>query len=166
MMGGRVGCRIVGVGQPLAGDDGAGPAVIAWLRTIALPAGIQVETVPEPSALLRLLEGPAAPPLVVVDAVLAEPPGQVVELSAWEIAATALASVSSHGMTVGQALALADAVRPAGVPPPDIQLVAISIARPLRGARSLSPAVAAAVPRAADLALARAMQAMQVQEGD
>ena len=165
MIGCRVGCRIVGVGQPLAGDDGAGPAVIAWLRAIALPDGIQARTVSEPSGLIPLLEGPDAPPLVVVDAVLADPPGQIVELSAWEVAATALASVSSHGMSVGQALALAEAIRPAGEPQPDVQLVAISITRPLRGARALSPAVAAAVPRAADLALARAMQVMQVVGG-
>jgi hydrogenase maturation protease len=153
------GCRIIGVGQPLAGDDGAGPAVIAWLSALALPDGIQAATIPEPSALLPLLDGPDVTPLVVVDAVLAEPPGEVLELSPWEIAACELASVSSHGMTVAQALALADALRPAGVAPPDVQVVAISIARPQRGSRTLSAAVAAAVPRAADLALARAMQA-------
>jgi len=156
------GCRIIGVGQPLAGDDGAGPAVIAWLSELALPDGIVAATVPEPRGLLPLLSGPDAPPLVVVDAVLAEPPGEVLELSPWEIAARELASVSRRGMTVGQALALADAMRPRGVAPPDIQLVAISIARPPRGVRTLSPAVAAAVPRAADLALARAMQVLQL----
>jgi len=154
------GCRIIGVGQPMAGDDGAGPAVIAWLREIALPAGIHADTVPEPSALIPLLDGPNLPPLVVVDAVLADPAGQVIELSPWEIAARTLASVSSRAMSVGQALALADALRPAGVAPPDVQLVAISITRPPRGARTLSPAVAAAVPLAADLALALAMEAM------
>jgi hydrogenase maturation protease len=139
--------------------------VISWLRAIALPNGIHADTVPEPSALIPLLDGPSVPPLVVVDAVLADPAGQVIELSPWEIAARTLASVSSHGMSVGQALALAYATRPAGVAPPDVQLVAISIARPRRGDRTLSPAVAAAVPLAADLALARAMQAMQPLRG-
>ncbi|HXJ22476.1 MAG TPA: hydrogenase maturation protease [Polyangia bacterium] len=156
-----IGCRIVGVGQPLAGDDGAGPAVIAWLRSIALPAGVHAHTVPELCALIPLLDGPGALPLVVVDAVLAHPPGQVTELSPWEIAARSLESVSGQGMSVGQALALADARRPAGVAPPDVQLVAISIVRPRPGDRTLSPVVAAAVPLAADLALALAMQAMQ-----
>ena len=156
-----IGCRIIGVGQPLAGDDGAGPAVIAWLREIALPAGVRADTVPEPSALIPLLHGPNLPPLVVVDAVLADPAGQIIEMSPWEIAARTLVSVSNRAMSVGQALALADALRPGGVAPPDVQFVAISIARPQPGARTLSPVVAAAVPRAADLALALAMEAMR-----
>jgi hydrogenase maturation protease len=156
-----IGCRIIGVGRPLAGDDGAGPAVIAWLCALALPDGIEAATAPEPSALIPLLDGPDARPGVVVDARLADPPGEVVELSPWELSALELSSLSSQAMTVGKALALADALRPPGVAPPDVQLVAINIARPQRGDRALSPAVAAAVPRAADLALSRAMRAMQ-----
>lgn len=154
-------CRIIGVGQPLAGDDGAGPAVIARLRAIALPAGIEAETVREPSALIPLLEATDPPPLVLVDAVLSEPPGQVLELSAREITATAPASVSSHGMTVGQALALAHAMRPARARPPRIQLVGISISRAQRGTEVMSAAVAAALPRAADLALALAIRSVR-----
>ncbi len=165
-------CRIIGVGQPLAGDDGAGPAVIAWLRALALPDGIVATTVPEPRALIPFLEGPDAPPLVVVDAVVADPPGEVMELSPWEIAARELASVPRQRMSVAQALAVADAMRPRGVAPPDVQFIAISIARPQRWVPALSPAVAAAVPRAADLALARAMQVLPlgrpagIQSGD
>jgi hydrogenase maturation protease len=156
-----LGCRIIGVGQPAAGDDGAGPAVIAWLCGVALPDGIEAVTIPEPGALIPLLDGPDARPVVVVDAVLADPPGEVLELSPWEVAALELSPLSSQRMTVGKALALADAMRPPGNAPPDIQLVAISIARPHGRTRTLSPEVAAAVPRAADLALSRAMQAMQ-----
>lgn len=144
--------RIIGVGQPFAGDDGAGLAVIDLLRRSELPPGIAVEKVREPTALVPLLDEEGMR-LVIVDAVLAEPAGEVLDLDAAEVESRRLSSVSSHGVSVGEALALGRATSVSGRPRADVRVVAITIARPRSGAVGLSPAVAAAVPRAARLAL-------------
>ena len=150
-------CRIVGVGQRLAGDDGVGPAVIEHLRRSALPPEITIGEVREPSALIPLL-GETQGRLVIVDAVLADPPGQVLDLDDHALEARSLVSVSSHGLSVGQALALARATMPEAASAVDVRVVAITTARPIRGTQGLSPAVAASVPRAALLALELATQ--------
>jgi len=72
--------------------------------------------------------------------------------------ARGLASVSSHGLSVGQALALARATMSEAASVPEVRVVAVTTARPVRGTQGLSPAVAAAVPRAALLALELATQ--------
>ena len=149
-------CRIVGVGQRSAGDDGAGPAVIDHLRAGALPEEVVVSEVGEPSALLPLLEDGASP-IVIVDAVLAAPAGEVIELEPAALETRGLVSVSSHGLSVGQVLALADATRSGAAPPAPVRIVAVTIVRARRGALVLSPAVADAVPRAAARALAGAL---------
>jgi hydrogenase maturation protease len=151
------GARIVGVGQPFAGDDGVGPAVIAFLRGAGLPAGVEVGEVREPSALIPLLDDER--PMVIVDAVLAAPAGAVLDLDAGAVESGGLTSVSSHGLSVGAALSLARASRPADRPPPDVRVVAVAIGSAVRGARGLSAPVEAAVPRAARLALERATRA-------
>jgi len=150
-------CRIVGVGQRLAGDDGVGLAVIDHLRRSALPPAITIAEVREPSALIPML-GDTPGRLIIVDAVLAEPPGEVLDLDADALEARGLASVSSHGLSVGQALALARATMQAAASVPDVRVVAITTALPVRGSQRLSAAVAASVPRAARLALALATQ--------
>ena len=150
-------CHIVGVGQRLAGDDGVGPAVIEHLRRSALPPEITIGEVREPSALIPLL-GETRGRLVIVDAVLADPPGQVLDLDDDALEARSLVSVSSHGISVGQALALARATMSEAVSALDVRVVAITTARPIRGTQGLSPAVAASVPRAALLALELATQ--------
>jgi hydrogenase maturation protease len=150
-------CRIVGVGQRLAGDDGVGLAVIDHLRRSALPPEITIGEVREPSALIPML-GTTQGRLVIVDAVLADPPGEVLDLDAGALEARGLASISSHGLSVGQALALARATMSEAASVPDVRVVAITTARPIRGTQGLSPAVAASVPRAALLALELATQ--------
>lgn len=150
-------CHIVGVGQRLAGDDGVGPAVIDHLRRSALPPDITIGEVREPSALIPML-GETRGRLVIVDAVLAEPAGEVLDLDAGALEERGLASVSSHGLSVGQALALARATMSEDASVPDVRVVAITTARPIRGTQGLSPAVAASVPRAALLALELATQ--------
>jgi hydrogenase maturation protease len=153
----RNACRIVGVGQRLAGDDGVGPAVIDHLRRSALPPGITIGEVREPSALIPMLAETQGR-LIVVDAVLADPPGEVLALEAGALEARGLASVSSHGVSVGQALALARATLSDAAAAADVRVVAVTTARPVRGTQGLSPAVAACVPRAALLALELATQ--------
>jgi hydrogenase maturation protease len=145
-------CHIVGVGQRLAGDDGVGLAVIDHLRRSALPPDVTIGEVREPSALIPML-GATQGRLVIVDAVLAEPAGEVLDLDADTLEARGLASVSSHGLSVGQALALARATMSDAASAAEVRVVAVTTARPVRGTQGLSPAVAASVPRAARLAL-------------
>jgi hydrogenase maturation protease len=147
--------RIVGVGQRLAGDDGVGPAVIERLRGETLPADVALVEVREPSALVPLFAEQEGR-LVIIDAVIGTPPGEVRTLDLAALETAALTSVSSHGLSVGQALALAAATRAPAAAVPDVRVVAVNIGRPKRGTVGLSPAVAAALPRAAALALALA----------
>jgi len=149
--------RIVGVGQPFAGDDGAGLAVIELLRQLDLPAGVSVAAVREPTALLPFLDE-AGTRLVIVDAVLAEPVGKVFDLDGARVEAGDLTSVSSHGVSVGEVLALARACHPGNELAVEVRVVAVAISRPPRGQVGLSAAVAASVSPAARLALERATQ--------
>jgi hydrogenase maturation protease len=145
---------IAGVGQRLAGDDGVGPAVIDCLRAQRLPPDVVLAEVCEPSALVPLLDGPGGT-LVIVDAVLADPPGAVHALDGAALERVAPRSVSSHGISVAQALALAAATRPPGSAAPELRIVAVHIGRPIRGTPGLSAPVAASLPEAARLALAQ-----------
>jgi hydrogenase maturation protease len=142
----RARALVIALGQPVAGDDGAGVEVLARLREAGLPDGVELIAARDASALLDLLRTRAS--VILVDAVLAERAGEVLELSEDELALRALASVSSHGLGVGQAIALARELAPGEVSP-DIRIVAVTIARPARHGSALSPEVAAAVPRAA-----------------
>ena len=144
--------RIVGLGQAAAGDDRVGLAVIDHLRRSALPPDIRIGEVREPSALIPML-GETPGRLVIVDAVLAEPAGEVLDLDADALEARGLASVSSHGLSVGQALALARATMSEDASVPDVRVVAITTARPIGVRKGCRRAVAASVPRAALLAL-------------
>jgi hydrogenase maturation protease len=132
-------------GAPDLGGSGSASA--------ALRPGPRLELLvaPEASALVPLLSTPAQ--VILVDAVVAAapcdaPPGEVLVLAPEDLEAGAAVPVSTHGLGVAQAIALARIVDPAGVSP-RIRLVAVRIAPPAARAEGLSPAVAAAVPRAA-----------------
>lgn len=145
--------RIVGVGQPMAGDDGVGIHVAREVAGRGLP-GIDVSEVAEPSALVPLLEG--AGRVVVVDAFLMEgaAPGEVRRLDPDELARGAR-SLSSHGLGVAQAIALARALSPDAAL---ADVVGIAIAPVRRLGPGLSERVAAAVAPAAELAIALARE--------
>jgi len=142
--------RAVGVGQRAAGDDGAGPAVIDVLRGEGETSALGLHEVREPSALLPLLE--EVDRVIVIDAALtdAHEPGDLLLLSPEEIDTHALAPVSTHGMSVGQAIALARVLSPEAVCR-DIRLVAIVAERPRGLVFGLSEKVAAAIFRAAEV---------------
>ena len=142
---------IVGLGQAAAGDDGVGLAVVTYLRDHVIPDQVEALLVSEPSALIPLLETPV--PVVLVDAVLGAPPGEVIELAPHELDSRAPLSVSSHGMGISQAIGIAR-VLAGGAISPSIRIVAVTIVQPDRFQHGLSPMVAAAVPRAAERALA------------
>lgn len=142
--------RIIAMGQDAAGDDGVGLAVLEWLRARGVPDGVELVCAAEDAALVGLLETLA--PVVLVDAVLGSPAGKVLDLAPEELAA-ALRPLSTHGMGVAQAIELARVLTPTAVSP-SIRVVGVTIARPERYERRLSPEVAAAVPRAGTRVLA------------
>jgi len=137
---------VVGIGQPFAGDDGAGPAVIAALRHARLPAGVDVLELPDPADLIPVLERGGE--VIVVDAVVGGPVGALIELDPDQRDPAEPLAVSSHGVGVMQALALARAVA-GDRPVAHTRVFGIGIARPFITMRRLTPAVAAAVNRAA-----------------
>lgn len=141
---GELCARVIGLGQPAAGDDGVGFEVVAYLRRHGVPAGVELMTIPEPSELIPLLlAGPV--PMVLVDAVLADPPGSVLDLTFDQLARQAPRPVSSHGLDLGGVVELAQALG-GGEIASLIRVVAVSIARPRGLNYGLSPEVAAAVP--------------------
>jgi hydrogenase maturation protease len=137
--------RVIGLGQAAAGDDGVGLAVLDALGARGVPAGVELVRAPEDTALVALLE--TAVPVILVDAVLGSPAGEVLELDPAELAQRNGRAVSTHGIGVADAVELARTLVPDGVAP-SIRVVAVTIERPARYEVRLSPAVAAALPRA------------------
>ncbi|WP_437944169.1 hydrogenase maturation protease [Sorangium sp. So ce281] len=116
--------RIIGLGQRAAGDDAAGLAVLEALRRRGLPDDAEVVEARDATALVSLLQTPST--VVVVDAVLASPPGEVLDLSPSDLAAGAPVPISTHGLGVGQAIDLARITAPDRLSP-DIRIVGVSI---------------------------------------
>jgi hydrogenase maturation protease len=141
--------RVIGIGQPAAGDDFAGIAVARLLRRESgLPAGVEVHETTDPGRLIELLDG--VPHAILVDALVGdERPGTIKCLTPEQLARYPHTPFSSHGLGVAEAIGLACTLAPAGAVL-DIRIVAVTIAAP-DYAFALSPPVAAAVPRAASL---------------
>jgi hydrogenase maturation protease len=145
--------RVIGLGRRAAGDDGVGPAVIDALRELE-PSDVELVELGEPSGLIPLLATPS--PVVIVDAVLIDgcAPGCVVALDADTLPQRAR-SVSTHGVGLAQAIALARILIEPDRLARRIEIVGVAIAIPEAPALELSPAIAAAVPRAAACVLER-----------
>ena len=146
-MSARAGGLVVALGQRVAGDDGAGLAVLDELRRLALPQDVELRGLAEASSLVPLLETRRR--VIVVDAVVGPEPGTVLVLTPVDLARGSAMSVSSHGISVGLAIELArtlygDALTLA------IDVVGIAIAPPNRYAEGISPVVQAAVGSAVD----------------
>lgn len=146
--------RVVGTGRETAGDDGVGIAVVRACReggpgpeAKANPGDVEFVAIAEPSQLIPLLETPA--PVVVVDAVFGPPPGTVLVLEPEAFEAAGASPLSTHGMGVLEAIALARSLHGTAASP-SIRIVGIGIARPQPYHHGLSPEVAAAVPRAVE----------------
>ncbi len=144
----RPGALVVALGQRAAGDDGAGLAVLDELRRLALPEGTELRALAEASSLVPLLETPR--PVIVVDAVVGPEPGTVRVLSPAELARGSSLAVSSHGISVGQAFAMAHILYGDALSL-EIDIVGIAIAPPNRYAEGISPVVQAAVGSAVAL---------------
>lgn len=143
---------IYGIGNILLGDDGVGPAVADYLSThFHFSAGVTVEDLGTPS--LDLPNYLAGYDLVIfIDAVAADAaPGSMRLFSREEIlAAPRGIRISPHEPTINDALIVLDF---AGGAPEDVVLVGV-VPQTLEGGMTLSPAVAEAVPRAADAVIA------------
>jgi hydrogenase maturation protease len=105
------GTLILGLGNPLRGDDGLGPRVIVELRRRGLPEGVTATDAGTAGLdLLRYLEGWGR--VVVVDAVdVGREPGQFVRFTPSEarfLRSEGGLSIHDHGL--GEAIALASAL--------------------------------------------------------
>jgi hydrogenase maturation protease len=146
---------IVGVGEPLAGDDAAGICVIERLRAEpALPA-VDLYALRDPSELTTLLTGRDR--ALVIDARLG--PEEVGRVDCFKLEpghapmGRAGRSLSSHGVDTLTAIELARALASDGRFPV-VSLLTIAIARPDRLDEGLSARVSDAVEEAARRALA------------
>lgn len=137
---------VVGIGQLAAGDDGVGLAVARALAA----RGLAVRESADASILLALLADGHR--VVVVDAVAGGgPPGAVIRIDPDALAAGGAAPLSSHGLGVAEAIAIARTLHGDGVVA-GLAIVGVAIGRPAAHAIGLSPAVAAAIGPAAALA--------------
>ncbi len=139
--------RVVGVGNTLRGDDGAG--VVTARRLAALRPDLDVETCAgEVGSLLDLLEGDE--PLVVLDALRSgEPAGRVRRFPGGVLPPRREAG-GTHDAGLGEALELAAGL---GRRPADLTVIGIEGACYDLGVEALSPEVARACERLArDLA--------------
>jgi hydrogenase maturation protease len=132
--------RIVGVGQPFAGDDGVGREVVRRLRE----DGVAAKGVDDGAGLLNILVDGASPVLVVDAVVGGGAPGTIHVLDRVDLEAGPR-PVSSHGITVLEAIELAAQFNPAL----EVVLIGISIDYPSSLGEGLSPKVAASVGEAA-----------------
>lgn len=143
---------IYGIGNILIGDDGVGPAVINYLAShVTFDENLTIEDLGTPSLdLPNYLIGYDL--VIFVDAVAVDaPPGTIRIFSREEIIATPPGiRISPHEPTINDALIVLDF---AGGAPKDVVLVGI-VPETLDGGMTLSPPVAEAVPRAAEVVLA------------
>lgn len=141
--------RVIGIGQPSAGDDGAGIAVARALREHPVPAGVEIHEITDTTRLVELLEGIRR--AILIDAVVGgRAPGALLCLTPEELDGQHVTPLSSHGVSVGQLIQLARTLAPATVAG-TICLIGLTIEPPTHYARHLSPAVSAALPRAVAL---------------
>ncbi len=140
---------VLGVGNPLFGDDGAGIELLSRLASTALPAGVELlDGGTDGLFLLPFLED--AERLLVLDAAdLGASPGTVAELDGAALPTVLRGSLSAHQLGL---LDVLGAARLRGREPGEIRIVAIQPAT-LSFGWGLSPAVESALPAALELAL-------------
>jgi len=143
---------VIGIGQTLRGDDGAGLAAVkTWQQSYpdsARRSNLRVELAELPGiGLLSLLEG--AQTAILVDAVRSGAlPGTVHLLSEADLSNPLAGSATAHGWGVAETLALGWQLTPRQMPG-SIRLVGIE-AGDLGMGEMLSPPVAAALNLAAN----------------
>ncbi|MGW4561117.1 hydrogenase maturation protease [Streptomyces sp. NPDC004561] len=152
-MSGRV--VVIGVGNPLRGDDGVGPTAVEALRG-RVPDGTALTVSDgEPARMLDLWRG--ADTVIVVEALRARPgrPGELHALTAADAAARTAPTASTHALGLGECLALAEALDRL---PPRLVVHAMEVTDVELGAH-LSEAVRSALPELIDRVIASVRQA-------
>ncbi|MEV8561364.1 hydrogenase maturation protease [Streptomyces sp. NPDC051917] len=152
-MSGRV--VVIGVGNPLRGDDGVGPAAVEALRD-RVPHGTALAVSDgEPARLLDLWRG--ADTVIMVEALRTRSarPGELHILSAADAASRTAATASTHALGLGECLALAAALDQL---PPRLVVHAMEVADVELG-EGLSEAVRAVLPELIDRVAASVRQA-------
>ncbi len=98
--------RIIGVGNPLMGDDGVGIAVVERLQGLPLPPGVEaVDGGTGGLTLLHLMEGATA--VILVDAAeMGELPGTLRRFGLDEVSPEANDGLSLHQAGLGEVFAL------------------------------------------------------------
>jgi hydrogenase maturation protease len=143
--------RVIGCGNPDAGDDAAGIVAVERAReALETIPGVEVLPLVSPLDVLHHLDGADA--VVVADAIRtpggARPPGTLVRAVAGPDglrAAEIGSSLSSHGFGVAEAFGLASAIAPL----PRVVVVGVEAEQTAPG-RPMSGAVRAALPHLTD----------------
>ncbi|MGW3266362.1 hydrogenase maturation protease [Streptomyces sp. NPDC001056] len=158
-MSGRV--VVIGVGNPLRGDDGVGPAAVEALRGRVPDETVLTVSDGEPARVLELWRG--ADTVVVAEALRASParPGRLHTLTAAEAASRTVGTASTHAFGLGECLALAEALDRL---PPRLVVHAVEVADTGLGAR-MSEAVRSALPELIDRIAASVRQAHERDHG-
>jgi hydrogenase maturation protease len=141
---------ILGLGNPLVGDDGIGPRVIQELRGLELPDTVVTsEGGTAGLGLIGLMEGYQR--VIVVDAVdMGQPPGHIATFTPLVARlSTVQAPLSPHQLGVGEAIALAEML---GMGLPELVIVGIQPGQ-MAMKEGLSQDVEAAVPYVIDAVL-------------
>jgi hydrogenase maturation protease len=135
---------IMGLGNPLLGDEGIGVRVVEELKGLELPEGVVVvEGGTTGLGLIGLMEGYER--VIIVDAAdMGHPPGRVVRFTPLEVQLkTAEAPLSLHQIGLEEVLALAEALE---VAPAELVIIGIQPSLVEVGA-GLSPEVEKAIPQ-------------------
>lgn len=146
---GGAGCVVIGIGNPLQGDDGVGVRAVEFLRGF-LPEGVElVEGMVYGPDLLPFLEGRKK--AIFIDAIDAgEEPGAVFRFSPGEVREErGTPSVSLHDFGLYELIA---AARLLDQCPPDITVIAVQV-KSLEVGAELSPEVDGALPQVCRLVL-------------
>jgi hydrogenase maturation protease len=134
---------ILGLGNPLLGDEGIGVRVAEELKGLELPDGVAVvEGGTAGLGLIGLMEGYQR--VIIVDAAdMGHLPGRVVRFSPSEVQLKVEAPLSLHQIGLGQVLALAEALE---VAPAELVIIGIQPGQ-IEGGVGLSPEVEGAIPQ-------------------
>jgi hydrogenase maturation protease len=135
---------ILGLGNPLLGDEGIGVRVVEELKELELPDGVTVvEGGTAGLGLIGLMEGYQR--VIIVDAAdMGHPPGRVVRFTPSEAQfKTAEAPLSLHQIGLGEVLVLAKALEMA---PAELVIIGVQPSRVEEGI-GLSPEVEGAIPQ-------------------
>ncbi len=134
---------VLGLGNPLMGDDGLGVEVVRRLRRESVPPPVELlDGGTSGVYLLPHLEGRSH--ILVVDAIdFGGRPGQIVRLQASDIPARIGMKLSEHQVTFQEILALTDLM---GFRPREFLCIGVQ-PRSNRWGDALSPEVEAAIPQ-------------------